>query len=551
MAKILITDGGYSHTLSIIRSLESRGHTIDCIGHPLCLSSFSRSLNQCAYKQSLFKQQYINDFLSFLEKNKYDFLIPIGADSVNLINKNRKEIKKKVIINLAPYKSINICLEKPRLLALAKKIGIFTPKNYKMQELYKISNTKKVFVVKAISELSNNKVLYLTKKQILDSSFINNKDFLIQDYISGGGLGFFAIYDHGELKSFFMHRRIRENPITGGSSVCAESIFNQKLYEYGKKLLDELHWHGVAMVEFKEDRHNKNLFLMEVNPKFWASHDLAIESGINFAEKYLEINPYKKTNKKIISINAEYEIGKKFQWLARDISSSFLRPKRLVEVFYYYFILKANNNLHIKDPLCSIYLILYAFFGRLAKNKIFRLTYTFLWRIKSLGFKTASIRTFTELTGIPINYYSYLNKSIAIGMQPSKIGLLTLHKNGFRYILNLRSEYSYKESLHKKFNILQIAVKEHHAPTIKQLEKGADYINKVLSINSRIYIHCREGISRAPCFAIAYFIKYEGLKYNESLQRVLKVRYFLNLLPSQIKVLLEFESLIKERHKFK
>ena len=80
-------------------------------------------------------------------------------------------------------------------------------------------------------------------------------------------------------------------------------------------------------------------------------------------------------------------------------------------------------------------------------------------------------------------------------MQPSKIGLLTLHKNGFRYILNLRSEYSYKESLHKKFNILQIAVKEHHAPTIKQLEKGADYINKVLSINSRIYIHCREGIS--------------------------------------------------------
>ena len=34
---------------------------------------------------------------------------------------------------------------------------------------------------------------------------------------------------------------------------------------------------------------------MEINLKILASHDLAIESGINFAEKYLEINPYKKT----------------------------------------------------------------------------------------------------------------------------------------------------------------------------------------------------------------------------------------------------------------
>ena len=548
MSRILITDGGYSHTLSIIRSLESQGHIIDCIGHPLCLSSFSRSLNKCAYKQSLFKQQYIYDFLSFLEENKYDFLIPIGADSVNLINKNRKEIQKKVLINLAPFKSINICLEKPRVLALAKKIGIPTPKNYKIDDLHRESNNEKRFVVKAISELSNSKVLYLTKKQILDSYFINNKNFLIQDHISGPGLGFFAIYDNGELKSFFMHRRIRENPITGGSSVCAESIFNKRLYKYGKKLLDELHWHGVAMVEFKQDSNNEELFLMEVNPKFWASHDLAIESGINFAEKYLEINPHNKTNIKRISSESKYEIGKKFQWLARDISSSFLRPKRLVEVFYYYFILKANNNLHIKDPLCSIYLILYAFFGNFAKNKIFRLTYTFLWRIKSFGFKTAFIRTFTEVSGIPIKNYSFIKKNIAIGMQPSKLGLITLNKKGFRYILNLRSEYSYKKNFNKKFNILQIPVKEHHAPTIKQLEKGADYIKKVLSINSKIYIHCREGISRAPCFAIAYFIKYEGLKYNESFQIVLKVRYFANLLPSQIEALLDFESYVKENY---
>ena len=55
MAKILVTDGGYSHTLAIIRSLTLKGHIVDCIGRPFCLSSFSNSLNKCSYKQSRFK----------------------------------------------------------------------------------------------------------------------------------------------------------------------------------------------------------------------------------------------------------------------------------------------------------------------------------------------------------------------------------------------------------------------------------------------------------------------------------------------------------------
>ena len=53
MYKILVTDGGYSHTLEIIRSLSKKGNKVDCIGHNYCLSSFSRSLNKVSFSQSL------------------------------------------------------------------------------------------------------------------------------------------------------------------------------------------------------------------------------------------------------------------------------------------------------------------------------------------------------------------------------------------------------------------------------------------------------------------------------------------------------------------
>ena len=545
MPKILVTDGRYSHTLGIIRSLAKLGHEVDCIGHPLCLSSFSKSTNKCSYRQSLFTEQFIDNFLVFLENNKYDFLIPIGARSIHLVNKFRREIEKKTNINLAPKKSIEICLDKKQLLSVAENLGIPVPKTFNKYQLNKLINTRKNFnkkiVVKPSSELSDDKVIYLSKKNYKNNILFDDNDYLIQDYIQGEGYGFFAIYDHGRLKEFFMHRRIRENPITGGSSVCAKSIYDPKLYSYGTDLLNKLNWHGVAMVEFKKDLQSGKYFLMEVNPKFWASHDLAIVSGINFAEKYLEINQNKKSYKYKEDIIPNYKINKTFQWLARDIKTNLFRPKRLLNVFNNLFILKASNNLYIRDPLPSLYLLIYAFLSPIVKLKICREIYSFFYRINSYGFKTAFIRTFTEKLGLPILKFSLVDCHLAIGPQPSKLGLNYLSKNGFSYILNVRSEFNYKNLIAKNFHLKHIPVDEYANPSLNNLNDGADYINNVITKNAKIYIHCREGISRAACFVVAYLIKYRGFCYQKAINEVKKNRYFINILKNQIVAIKDFE----------
>jgi predicted ATP-grasp superfamily ATP-dependent carboligase len=79
-----------------------------------------------------------------------------------------------------------------------------------------------------------------------------------------------------------MHRRLRETPPSGGPSSCAVSIFENDLKSAGIKLLDHLQWHGVAMAEFKRDAKSSQLYLLEINPKFWGSLDLALDSGVDF-----------------------------------------------------------------------------------------------------------------------------------------------------------------------------------------------------------------------------------------------------------------------------
>ncbi len=548
MFKILVTDGGYSHSLAIIRSLKKLGHQVDCIGHSKCLSSFSSSLNKVSYSQSLFNSQNIKKFIYLLEKEQYDYLIPIGANSVYLVNKFRVEISKRVIINLASPESISTCLSKNKLLEISKEIGIKIPKIYKEKDLQKIrknDNTlKRKLVIKPTSELFNKKVIYTSNIQKIEKYIKLKNDFLVQEYIKGYGVGFFAIYDKGNLKDFFMHKRLRENPPSGGSSVYAESIYDQKLFFYGKLILDKLNWHGVAMVEFKKEYKTDDLYLMEVNPKFWASHDLAIASGINFAQKYLEINPNNPTSNDEFKYEIKYLLNNKFQWLARDISSSIFRPIRLLKVLYSFLVLKSNNNLDLSDPYCTFYLIIYAFFSPLAKYIISSPIYTFFSRIKNHGVKIALIRTISEYSGIPLFRYSLVTQQICLGQSPSLLGLWLLYKNNYSYILNLRSNSKYYNSIGKRFRIKHIPVKEFSSPRLEQLEDGSEFINDAVINNKKIYIHCKEGISRAPCFLAAYLIKYKAMSVENAIKLISKNRYFINILPEQIKIIYEYEELI-------
>jgi hypothetical protein len=105
---------------------------------------------------------------------------------------------------------------------------------------------------------------------------------LVQEYVLGEGWAFFALYWHGRCERRFMHRRVREWPPSGGTSACAESVLEAPaLTRAGETLLDALAWHGVAMVEGKRTPGGE-FVLMEINAKFWGSHDLALAAGVRF-----------------------------------------------------------------------------------------------------------------------------------------------------------------------------------------------------------------------------------------------------------------------------
>jgi len=158
---------------------------------------------------------------------------------------------------------------------------------------------------------------------------------MLQEYIEGFGSGVFLLYDHGRCVAHFAYKRLREKPPTGCVSVLSESVeADPEQLSAAKALLDKVKWHGVAMVEFKVDAAG-NPYVIEVNPRFWGSLQLAIDSGVDFPmllHKATIGEPYESI--------CDYSVGQKLRWLLGDLdrlylvlkSSEYSFSKKFIEI---------------------------------------------------------------------------------------------------------------------------------------------------------------------------------------------------------------------------
>jgi predicted ATP-grasp superfamily ATP-dependent carboligase len=108
---------------------------------------------------------------------------------------------------------------------------------------------------------------------------------IVQDYIPEGGGAFGAsvlVGPQGERLASFVHRRLREYPVSGGASTLRASVRDPQLVEIAFRLLEAVEWFGVAMAEFRYDPRDGQPKLIELNPRFWGSLNLAIQSGVDF-----------------------------------------------------------------------------------------------------------------------------------------------------------------------------------------------------------------------------------------------------------------------------
>ena len=363
---ILVTDATYKHALGIVRSLGKNGYK------PFVLSSRKKSV--CSYSkyakgEILINQNYTKEELTAkLLEHKIDLIILVGTNSFKKIVPWKKDLEKENIhIVSVDEDKLNIAFSKKETYAYAERVGVPIPRTYYPKKIKELDTIKDKItypcVIKGLYEVGGNIVDYAANKNELKSKYVaicqkyhlTEEEGLpmLQEYITGVGCAFFAVYNQGECGFTFQHKRVREYPVSGGASVCAESYKNDLVEKYGKKLLDALSWHGVAMVEFKLNTEGTPV-LMEINPKFWGSTDLALEAGVDFPKSLVDIYLGKT-----VPFTKEYQYPLRYHWpLDGEILHLISNPKSLFPIIIDSLNPKVKSNIWLfEDPMPSFRMI--------------------------------------------------------------------------------------------------------------------------------------------------------------------------------------------------
>jgi predicted ATP-grasp superfamily ATP-dependent carboligase len=324
---VLITDARIGACLGIARSLGKKGLDVYC-GTDKCakegyydsnslnaISSFSRYVKHVFYYPDPAKQiAFEHSVKRFSRKLGIKVIIPVAQRSTVALSRAKKRLKR-FIIPISDFQSLSVGASKRKTIQIAEELNVPLPKTTIIDSFSDLHDADFNFPIVVKGVYGGGTVTYPKNMQELEKNvttlYQQQGEYpLIQEYIPGSGYGFFGLFNEGDPRAIFMHKRIREYPHTGGMSTCAESVYEPKLLDYGFRLLKALHWHGVAMVEFKKDVRDNQFKLMEINPRFWGSLDLSIASGVDFP--YLL---YKMAVEGDIKPTFSYRTGLRYAWV--------------------------------------------------------------------------------------------------------------------------------------------------------------------------------------------------------------------------------------------
>jgi predicted ATP-grasp superfamily ATP-dependent carboligase len=498
--KVLVTDPSYKHSLAACRALDKAGYEVHTIGPTRGLAGFSRATERHHYVGTDDKSM-IDGLRKIIDDSQIDLLLPIGANSVSIISRNRQLFEDKVSFALPSQESIDIALDKGALLARAEEVGVTIPESreFKDESSFRmgIEQLPLPLVVKSSSELRKFGPIYINTEAEREL-FINGETFLeafldtkllVQNRIVGPGVGFFALYQNGVCKRAFVHQRLKETPESGGSSWAAIGIEHERVMRAGKDLLNLLNWHGPAMVEFKVDSVTGVPILMELNPKFWGSLDLAIASGVDFPSDTCRV-----ALGETLESDTKYKVGVHYVWPLEELKS-YLKNKNLRGKNF-------QSNIDLKDPLPFLVQLVRSLYQAASRKFVPKSWGMVAFWLRTLPLHLVPSRLIGQILGLPLQRHCKINDSLWIGAKPSMLGRAYLKLRGVRSIVSLLAN---KDDIRGDSSIINIPMPEYVFIPTDELVKHAERLGAILE-NGPAFVHCREGVGRAPSLAAALLV---------------------------------------------
>ena len=301
--RVLVLDGNQNQAVACVRSLARAGHRV-LVGES---SSWSKA-GWSRFCHDTFQYPapqenaggFVERIASLAGSEPGTFILPVTDATTLPLSANRDVIGAAgAHLVLPEHADVLRALDKEETVRLACSLGFTVPKTVTLRNLEDAKQVGAglsfpiVLKPRRSQEFSPDRLVratgrprYAQNAEECVLSYLQmsrcSSDILAQEFVEGSGLGYFALMRHGELRAEFAHRRIRDAYPSGSGSALRVSVEpDPGIRKAALAILGGLHWHGVAMVEFRQQPGRTPVF-MEVNGRLWHSLALACCAGADF-----------------------------------------------------------------------------------------------------------------------------------------------------------------------------------------------------------------------------------------------------------------------------
>jgi len=284
------------------------------------LIGLSYDANEPGVYQHIFEKVYLMPYptlgyeelknrLSYIkEKSDIEFVFANLDAELPLYIKYQDDLKELGINSYLPSFKCFEMREKRKLAEFSKSIGVKHPKTIEVFSLDEL--------VKAVNEIGFPLMIkgnyYKAFKAInLDEAIefyykISNEwgfPILVQQIVNGVEINYVGVGDGEKLIAGVGMKKLLTTSL--GKVWSGVSIKNEKLIEVSKKFVEKIGWRGAF--EFEAISDGKDIYLIEINPRFPAWVYFATSIGVNLPEIILRLSEGEK-----VEVNLEYPYEKMY-----------------------------------------------------------------------------------------------------------------------------------------------------------------------------------------------------------------------------------------------
>ncbi len=293
--------GGDYRGLSTVRSLGRRGLKVWILASDQWIAATSRYARRRLPWPSGDENSRVAYLIELSARYQLQnwSLIPTDDDHAALISRHQSRLSSAFRLATSPWEVVRWSHDKRLTCELAARTEVDIPwTRYPRNdaELKNLGCSFPVILKPAVKDALNRFTYakawridnqadllerYQEACQLIDPALI-----MVQELIPGGGESQFsygALCQEGRPIASVVARRTRQYPVDfGRSSSYVELIEEPEVELVARRLIEDMGYTGLIEAEFKRDRRDGKLKLLDLNPRVWGWHSLSVGAGVDF-----------------------------------------------------------------------------------------------------------------------------------------------------------------------------------------------------------------------------------------------------------------------------